>query len=670
MKIFTRLSLGFLALRELGPGQLGLYLLYRFGLRSGYFRWLSSGVRSQGPDLYQPLFDLPDPEQLKQLLSPAASRHLLAQADEIISGQVRLFGAGPQPLNLEPKLPLSHWTAYELGRAEWGVEDVKWIWEPARLGWAFTLGRAYHLTGQERFAEAFWSHLEAFWGANPPYTGPNWTSGQEVALRLLALVWSAQVFASALASTPERRERLLQSLAAHADRIPLTLIYARAQNNNHLLSEAAGLITAGRVLPQHPRAARWARLGWRWFNRGLQQQVALHGAYSQHSSNYLRLVLQLALWVWYLDRSAGSPRSASQRLQARTLERLAAATRWLLGLCDPESGALPNLGANDGAYILPLTSLPFSDYRPVLQSAGRAFLDEAPFPSGDWDEIGLWFGQTHSVQSDHDPHLRELIRHPGVLRSPDGQSWAYLRAVQFDSRPGHADQLHLDLWWRGLNLARDAGTYRYNAPPPWDNALTHTAVHNTVLVGDQEQMRRVGRFLYLSWAQAERLGPQAAPDGSWYSLAAQHTGYQRLGVVHRRQVTVMDTGSWRVEDWLQRVSAQNTVQQHLRLHWLLPDWLYRFEQAERAALLQLRSPYGWVSLQVGIAIEDEPRLGLFQPTLVKAGELLEGAGPVEPTWGWVSPTYGVKKPALSFGVTFQAQLPLRLVSVFQFSEYP
>ena len=33
------------------------------------------------------------------------------------------------------------------------------------------------------------------------------------------------------------------------------------------------------------------------------------------------------------------------------------------------------------------------------------------------------------------------------------------------------DQLHLDLWWRGLNIAQDAGTYLYNADPPWDNPL-------------------------------------------------------------------------------------------------------------------------------------------------------------------------------------------------------
>ena len=82
------------------------------------------------------------------------------------------------------------------------------------------------------------------------------------------------------------------------------------------------------------------------------------------------------------------------------------------------------------------------------------------------------------------------------------ETWAYLRAARFTGRPGHADQLHLDLWWCGLNVAQDAGTYLYNAPPPWDNALARSEVHNTLVVNGLEQMTRAGRFLYLERAQA------------------------------------------------------------------------------------------------------------------------------------------------------------------------
>jgi len=177
--------------------------------------------------------------------------------------------------------------------------------------------------------------------------------------------------------------RLGQAIAEHARRIPPTLVYARAQNNNHLLCEAAGLITAGLALPEHPHATRWLLLGRRWFFHAIQSQIALDGAFIQHSTNYHRLLLQIALWVHTL----GEP------FPDRILDKLAAATQWLLKLVDPESGGVPNLGPNDGANIIPLSTCPFSDYRPTLQAASLIFQDSPAFSPGPWDDMSLWLNR-------------------------------------------------------------------------------------------------------------------------------------------------------------------------------------------------------------------------------------------------------------------------------------
>jgi hypothetical protein len=39
----------------------------------------------------------------------------------------------------------------------------------------------------------------------------------------------------------------------------------------------------------------------------------------------------------------------------------------------------------------------------------------------------------------------------------------------------------------------------------------------------------------------------------------------------------------------------------------------------------------------------------------------------EPTWGWASPTYTVKQPALSVIASVEGQLPLRIMSDWTFS---
>ncbi len=677
----SRLSLTIKALRELGPKQVSLYAWYQILLKSGYLRRRTPAQQPDPPkDAIRPLLELPDKDDLIAILGQEGVARLLEEADEIVSGQTRLFGAEPIPLHLTVPGELPHWTCYERGQAAIPASsyknktfnDVKFIWEPARFGWAYTLGRAYHISGDERYAEAFWAYTEKFLEANPPNQGPNWMSGQEVALRILAFVFAAQVFADSPHSTPQRQARVAQALVAHAKRIPPTLLYARAQNNNHLLSEAVGLLTAGLALPQHPHARRWRNLGWKWFNRGIEMQISAEGAYRQQSTNYHRLMLQLALWVHALEQTG----QADGRIGPEAKGKLPQATRWLLALTDEQTGRVPNLGPNDGAYILPLTIRPFHDHRPVLQAAAFAFLGQPAFEPGPGDEIRLWFGSKNEISSarrgapssQRTPRAQriktelKLDREPNKLAIQDNNSWAYLRAADLHGRPGHADQLHLDLWWRGLNLTQDAGTFLYNADPPWDNALTHAAVHNTVMVEGRDQMTRAGRFLYVDVAQAHIVSEDRAEDGSWMRLAAEHNGYRDLGITHRRSVTARADDRWLVEDVVLSPKGQPKPIS-ARLHWLLPDWPWDIAASEAGHLaLRLESPHGRVMITLDIATSNAN----FQ--LVRAGKVLHGQGSTSPIRGWLSPTYANKQPALSLSATVSGQLPLFFQTIFEPTE--
>jgi hypothetical protein len=634
------------ALRDLGPTQAGLFALYKLGLKTGWFA-------RQQPAPAQPAefaFDLPlpDPDEIKKTIGAGGLKTLLAEADEIASGKFRQFGGSPVEIRLNPGQPLRHWAAYETDHAllrslNLPHNDIKFLWEPARFGWAFTLGRAWHLTGDEKYATCFWQNFEQFQAANPPFLGPNWMSGQEAALRLIAFAWAGVVFRQSAQSTPQRLADLAVSVARHAERIPPTLLYGRAQNNNHLLTEAAGLYTASLVLPAHPQAVQWQRSGWTWLNWCFAHQIDVYGEYTQHSSNYHRLMLQIALWVSLLARSCG------RNFSRAALENLALATHWLYGMLDPVSGQAPNLGANDGANIFPLSSQPFDDYRPVVQAAARAYMQYS-LPAGPWDEMALWFGLPASNK------YFEAPRYTGDhLYTPE--SWAMLRAVRrFRSRPSHADQLHLDLWWQGLNIARDAGSYLYNADAPWDNRLTSTLVHNTVSVDGQEQMTRASRFLYLDWAGAT-VRRRLAEDADVLQLAARTDAYRRVGVRHDRVVTALATGHWRVEDDLLNLRLKP---HRFRLHWLLPDWEWKLETIETGLLLALESPHG--PLQVRVVTGSANPLA----SLDRAGERLHGLGEPAVQSGWESPTYSIKIPALALAVEVESPDNVRFVTEFSF----
>lgn len=625
--------------------------LYKFGLWTGHYKRLTKldtrYINKQWSN-FTPLFSIPTRLELLNALGKEGKAALLIEADEIVAGRVRLFGGVTVPLQLNFIEPLQHWTEYETGKTPIPSSqhsDIKYLWEPARFGWAFILGRAYHVSGKEKYAETFWKYFEQFTEGNPAYFGPHWMNGQEVAIRLLAFVWAVQVFETAASSSQDRRLRLIQSIAVHAARIPPTLVYARSQNNNHLILEAAALFTAGVSLNE----TKWSDLGWSWLNRGLQRQISSYGEYIQHSTNYHRLILQTILWVDAILRSRG------ERWPAATYEAVIRASHWLFSMIDPTTGVTPNLGANDGALLLPLSASPINDFRPTVQAAARAFL-RTGLPTGVWDEMSLWLGLSPSKRTaDSDAYMTDHLR--------ARNSWGYLRASRFKSRLSHMDQLHFDLWWRGVNIAQDAGTFLYNAAAPWDNPLVSTRVHNTLTVDGRDQMTRAGRFLTLDWFPAYSKSVLEADENILGRILSYHKGYRRLGIRHERVVTVFTDERWEIKDNL----VYTRPGEHLfHLHWLLPDWDWEFENRKLGYGIKLKSPDGWVKLLV----TPDQRLSSndSQFIIVRAGSLIYGRCQPLPFEGWVSPTYGQKIPAVSLTLEVTSFKSFKLVSEFIFQK--
>lgn len=670
MTYLKKLRLALRAVRELGVAQLANYAGYQIGIRSGFTERasriaLKRALQGNRAVRFQSLFNPPSAQLLLAAIGDEI-QGLVAEAEDICEGKVRIFGSQVVELDAGQGKSDLWFTRLErsLAHSERTDLDLKFVWEPARFGWVYPLARAYCVQPDERYAQRFWETVEAFLDNHPPYCGFQWLSAQEVALRLIAWVFGYQVFQNASASTEARKQRLIEALAVHAARIPCTIQYALAQNNNHLLSEAVGLMTAGTVLRAHPLAEGWWNQGWRWFILGIQRQIADDGTYVQQSTNYHRLMLQLALWARLVALRMGVA------LPAEVTCRLSAASQWLADCCELSNGRVPNLGPNDGAYIQPLSQSPFEDFRPVLQAAYRAFVGEAAFGSGAWDEMSLWYG----VWSGESPAgeaaapkgvLRERerlsIRENAwvVLRSPDQTTWATLRCPRFFSRPTHADQLHVDLWWAGMNLACDAGTYRYTASPPWDNRLAEAFYHNTVTIDGRNPMTRAGRFLWLDWAKTDILVGRFDDGKNDLTIGGEHNGYRSIGVRVQRWVTLRENRIWVIKDRIEAPKQKKWQSKHfIRLHWLIhpAEWQVAAEEKGWRLLLRLNSQ------EIRLGLRASPR---FKLCIVEAGNIVFGEGRDAGTYGYCSPTYNLLLPALSVILEGEEWLPTTLETVWE-----
>ena len=195
--------------------------------------------------------------------------------------------------------PYTHWSRLR----DTGSDDIKGVWELSRFSWAYALVRAWLRDGEERHVELFWSTLEDWMARNPPNRGPNWMCGQEAAFRLIAVTFAVQAFREHPATTDERLTLAARFADATSRRIEFHLDYALSQQNNHGISEAIGLQTAATFWPSLGGSPHWYHAAVTALAAQCTELIGPDGGFSQHSTNYHRLLIQLLTWSEVVDRT-------------------------------------------------------------------------------------------------------------------------------------------------------------------------------------------------------------------------------------------------------------------------------------------------------------------------------------------------------------------------------
>lgn len=409
--------------------------------------------------------------------------------------------------------PKKHWTA--LSDFDLNTGDVKILWETSRFDWLTDLARAYRVSGEEKYLETMNQWLQDWSQHNPKNQGPNWKCGQETAIRVMKLITTAQLLAQDTTAT----KALQQMVYEHLERIAGNINYAIAQDNNHGTSEAAGLYIGATWLSNQENKETVLSKLHQWKNRGrnllenrVLKLIAPHGTFSQRSVTYHRVVVDTMSWVLYAMERYNEP-AFSDKITQR-LEKLG---EWQYKMIASPTGDAPNMGSNDGAMFETLHNSNYRDFRPSTQLFFGVLKKQRVFDKGDCDEALFW-----RYPSNYSQFPMWTINRPvmevfdeEMLLLTDKELNVFLKLPNARYRHATCDAFHLDVWYKGINVLCDSGSYSYNAGDETDRFKSVQA-HNTVQFGNHEQMPKISRFLYGKWIQVKTIKEPEQNKGSWF----------------------------------------------------------------------------------------------------------------------------------------------------------
>jgi hypothetical protein len=518
-----------------------------------------------------------DPKFLPGFAAPAASLaswqrelfphhtgRLLEKATRIADEHAwALLGYEEQSFNEE-----IDWRRDPVSGAEWPLDyhgdiqltgrgdksDVRVLWELNRLAHLVTLARAYAVTDDERFAKEAFAQVESWREQNPVGRGANWACAMEAALRAINLLAAFELLRRSRELSEERLMRLLTIFDQHGAHIERNLEFSYISTSNHYLSDVAGLLWLGVMLPELEAASRWREL-----LREMDKQVLADGADCEASTGYHRFVLELFLYSFILARAN------HLEVEEKYWGCLRAMIDYVRAYLRPD-GRAPLVGDTDGGQFLPITGHAGDDHAYVL-AIGAATFDEPRFrlPAHEMPEELLWVTGIEGVRSyerlrpaDGGRIESQAFAEAGTYVMREGDLYLLFNAsgngLYGRGSHGHNDALSVEVSACGRSFIADPGTYVYSHDPHERHLFRSTAYHSTVEVDGAEQNTTAERLPFV-------LGDEAHPRVlRWETTAqrdlviAEHDGYKRLPapVTHRRAVEFNKRERyWMIEDTLE-----------------------------------------------------------------------------------------------------------------------
>ena len=522
-----------------------------------------------GKDCFFPSFRNPklSVEIFRERFGESVTGHFINAAEKIVSGRIDLLGLNNlyvgtdidwhrEPVSAK-RSPLKHWKEFDdLDSAETGNKKI--VWELNRHQHFFTLGVAYWLTGDEKFAVAFARQLESWMDQNPPGMGINWASSLEVSFRAMSWIWAFHFFRDSEAFTPEIFKNAVKHLYCHGRHIEQYLSKYFSPNT-HITGEGLGLYYLGTQLPFLERAKHWRKTGADIMFSEVSKQILPDGVYFEQSSWYQRYTVDFySQFVMLRSMYDGAYYTGPAAEVENCLQN---AFKYLMLIMLPD-GRTPLVGDDDGGRMLPVTTDATDDFRGTL-AVGAAIFNNAEYKytAGEASEEVFWLMGPDGAKAYES--IDESVPKSVSGEMPDGgycvmrDGWSetdnYMlvdcgEVGSLAGGHGHADALSIEVAVHGRTLLVDSGTYTYHESPELRDYFRSSMAHNTLVIDRISSSIPEGIFTWKERADATRTAWISEERFDFFE--GSHNGYERLSnpATHTRSILFLKNDYWIMRD--------------------------------------------------------------------------------------------------------------------------
>lgn len=391
--------------------------------------------------------------------------------------------------------------------------DIKRVWELSRMHQLTPLMKAFFLTGDSRYVKKIKIILRAWIAANPYGEGPNWINPMEIAIRSANIIRTI-VLCPVLSEDKELIDEVNQLLFWSGVHIQFFLENTSLVNNNHYLSDLMGLAFIGTYFQDcfdsevKKIARQWRKLSYREMNKEIKTQILNDGTSFEKSTAYHAYVLEILLWSYrVLELNTDFDLSYIFTVLHKMYTFLNQIN---------EIEGIPFVGDNDNS---------------------RLFRDDLEYPFENQRRYEILLNNCRLWLRISEPQYKDCYRDSGYyfLQSNKLTSLVCCGPLSITGGHCHNDQLSYILWYNGIRITDDPGTYCYTSDVCIRNKFRGTGMHSTVQIGNTEQN------IFLKCFEVKEITNSFCVSFSETLFEGLHYGYKKsFDSVVRRKIKVVN----------------------------------------------------------------------------------------------------------------------------------